>query len=284
MPGAERGAGPESPPARQQPGNGLAPLLAVVDRLLADLDEDEDLAADERHEVHQAELYWRLSSDEALVNGLRAQGFAGAEYQLFRAELAAYGLPVMRSWIRRTLIFKHCATIRRPVTATELLKRRLAECADDRFELAAETVAEALRLFHRFAMVGGAWSPDGGASLRTFFVGACLRSFPTVFRRWRAEQGVDTPFGLTADDAPPSQNSGTSSANPADQVVAEQEALHKLRSIKNDTAREAVTRVAFLGETHAEAAKVVGLTERQLEGRLYRERQRKQVRRTGGSA
>ena len=48
-------------------------------------------------------------------------------------------------------------------------------------------VADALVYFREHALVQGGWSPTGGASLTTFFVGACVQVFPNVFRAWVKE-------------------------------------------------------------------------------------------------
>ncbi|WP_199443573.1 hypothetical protein [Umezawaea beigongshangensis] len=92
-------------------------------------------------------------------------------------------------------------------------------------------MATALRVFHRYALVGEGWSAEGGASLRTFFVGDCLRAFPTVYRRWCAEQGKEEPYGLNEADAPPAASSLRKCPNPAEQIVAQHATRDKLRRI-----------------------------------------------------
>ncbi|MBT2230047.1 hypothetical protein [Nonomuraea sp. NEAU-A123] len=46
--------------------------------------------------------------------------------------------------------------------------------------------AVALQHFHERALLGGAWRHEGGASLTTYFMGACLRVFPNEYRKYRA--------------------------------------------------------------------------------------------------
>jgi DNA-directed RNA polymerase specialized sigma24 family protein len=54
--------------------------------------------------------------------------------------------------------------------------------------LVNETLGEALVLLRRGAGSGEhRWNRNGGASLTTYFVGTCVRTFPTVFRRWRGD-------------------------------------------------------------------------------------------------
>jgi DNA-directed RNA polymerase specialized sigma24 family protein len=58
---------------------------------------------------------------------------------------------------------------------------------DDADELATETVAKALKFFLDEALIGKRWDPSKGATLATFFVGACLRTFGNVYDKWRKE-------------------------------------------------------------------------------------------------
>jgi hypothetical protein len=49
-------------------------------------------------------------------------------------------------------------------------------------------VALALPRFREHALIGGGWRLDGGASLPTYFMGACLYIFPNEFRKRRVYQ------------------------------------------------------------------------------------------------
>jgi hypothetical protein len=53
--------------------------------------------------------------DLRLYQRLEKAGFTGVEYDLFRADLVAYALPVLRSWISRKLVFSLCAQVDRPI-------------------------------------------------------------------------------------------------------------------------------------------------------------------------
>jgi hypothetical protein len=53
---------------------------------------------------------------------------------------------------------------------------------EDIEDLTQETVARASGIFRDRALVGGEWSPDGGASMATYFVGTCVLSFAAVYR------------------------------------------------------------------------------------------------------
>lgn len=47
------------------------------------------------------------------------------------------------------------------------------------------TVACALPRFRQRALIDGGWTYEGGASITTYFMGACLYDFPNEFRRYR---------------------------------------------------------------------------------------------------
>jgi hypothetical protein len=77
---------------------------------------------------------------------------------------------------------------RRALNPTDAEREILEGQFEERFDLALENVAEALRFFRNRVLHAGRWSFDGGATVTTFFVGACLPAFPNVFRRWRVAE------------------------------------------------------------------------------------------------
>lgn len=54
---------------------------------------------------------------------------------------------------------------------------------DEAVEIAQDIVVQSVLEFREDALVGGKWSPTGGASLKTFFVGRCLMEACKVLRR-----------------------------------------------------------------------------------------------------
>jgi hypothetical protein len=74
--------------------------------------------------------------------------------------------------------------VQHPGTA---LLDQLATDRDVRKELAAITVAAALPRFRDKALIGGAWDPSKGASITTYFMGACVFAFPNELRRHRIQ-------------------------------------------------------------------------------------------------
>ncbi|MGW5739962.1 hypothetical protein [Amycolatopsis sp. NPDC003861] len=158
---------------------------------------------EDEEERRAAENVLRLEADRRLVEQLRADGFTGMQFDLFQYTLAAYGIPVIRSWISRRLIYSLCASHGRSIQVPDEVREYLAgrDGEDDRVELAEETVAMALKMFKERALAGSEWSPEKGAALATYFIGACLLTFPNVFRTWYREYEhwkQTCPYGLAA--------------------------------------------------------------------------------------
>jgi hypothetical protein len=232
-----------------------------------------------RHERDQArraaESLARRQMDQQKLNSLVLTGFTGPDYEIFAGELAAYGYPVILAWLRRGVIWKHCADRGRPLRPTDADRETLDGMFEERLELAFETVAEALKFFRDRVLRAGYWSHEGGATLTTYFIGACLLVFPNVFRRWQAAQRrwhaglraetLNCPGGRTLADLP--------AADPADVVIGRAIVLSELDSMPAGTRNAAALVVD--GMSFAEAGDFLGTTDRAIEGRLYRYRHRR---------
>jgi hypothetical protein len=132
-----------------------------------------------------AERDRRLQADGALLLRLQLQGFQGREWERFRDRLARYGYCVIRSWIRTGKIFYYCRRAGFGGVPSRQIDR------DGARELAMETAACALHFFEaRVLRVAGDWDPCRGATLKTFFIGACTRAFGNVYERWRTENSA----------------------------------------------------------------------------------------------
>ena len=223
-----------------------------------------------------AERLARLAADRNRITEFRAMNFAGPKFEIFKADLAAYGYPIIRSWIRRGLIYKLTKDRGRGVTCSDSVREHLTRDVIDRRELALETVAQALRLFVRHALIEGTWSPEGGASLTTYFVGACLAVFPNVFRRWHTEHQhwQRTEFcglGQPSENASRNRLDQRFDHDPADTVVSTQIFLRELKAMP-DRVRFAVAAVVLHGASYAEIAKELNTTEEAVKQLLHRYR------------
>ncbi|UJW28887.1 hypothetical protein L3Q67_27005 [Saccharothrix sp. AJ9571] len=167
----------------------------------------------------------RRTGDLDLLEELRVRGFEGPSWQRFAEELARYGWAVMQAWLVSGEIFAQCALRRRSVGTAPLYWTE-----DDRFSLAQDTVVEGLRLFRERGLVQGGWNIDGGASLRTFFIGACVLVFPNVYRTWRKRHNDERTASLVPNcDAVDWVD--TSASDPAMTAVHRDEAWAALRAM-----------------------------------------------------
>jgi hypothetical protein len=211
------------------------------------------------------------SGDEALVAVLAEDGFAGPRYRLFELSLAQYAFPVMMTLIREGRIFRECADKGRPLPESADLMVHMATSLEIAQQLAGTTVAEALPVFRDTAMVAGGWHAAGGASLRSYFVGACVLSFPNIYRKWFAafiEEKGQSRYGLVPDD----YLVRGAAPDPADAAVASAVIEIPLGLLPEDTAR-ALRLIAYEGASCREAARAIGISENALQKRLKRLRE-----------
>ncbi|MCT1817626.1 sigma-70 family RNA polymerase sigma factor [Corynebacterium propinquum] len=115
----------------------------------------------------------RLAGDRELYEVLREQGSQGRDYDDFEIELMGYGFACIKKWILTRELLSKCQEKLRFVPAEEEVRLDLLT-PDETEEIAQDIVVEAVLGFRKDALVGGKWSPTGGASLKTFFVGRCL--------------------------------------------------------------------------------------------------------------
>jgi DNA-directed RNA polymerase specialized sigma24 family protein len=149
---------------------------------------------DPRHEVSDGELteaeqdertqraadhLQRRLADGELYEALAKANFEGPGYNLFVEELAAYGLAVTRAWIITGKMFAQCARRGYPIGP------RPHDIDDHDVEtLAGETVTLAVLKFREHGLLGGKWRPDGGASLKTYFITGCVFAFLNPYKSW----------------------------------------------------------------------------------------------------
>ena len=129
----------------------------------------------------------RRAADQRLRDELATHNFSGPQYQQFERELVRYGTSVLRAWMYTGYVFKLASSRGYCLRPSEVELGALHRESDVREELANMTVAVALPKFRQRALIDGGWRPDGGASLSTYFTGACLAVFPNEFRRWRVQ-------------------------------------------------------------------------------------------------
>lgn len=126
------------------------------------------------------------AADCALHERLRLRDFDPDhwEMKLLRDDLWVYGWRCLRAWMRDGTVIEKCADRDVPLGARyfeiEILKQR----GDIRDDIAHKAVENAVYRFTEDLLPNGAWLPEGGATMRTYFVKTCLYSFRDEFKKW----------------------------------------------------------------------------------------------------
>ncbi|MGX1808393.1 hypothetical protein ACWIGI_21960 [Nocardia sp. NPDC055321] len=122
-------------------------------------------------------------NEHALFELVRKAGFEGPPWTLLAERLVRHGLAVVGPWIRSGRIFSVAAQKGWPLQPTMQERRTVAGRLHEDF--LQETVTLALEKFRRKAIEGEGWRSDGGTSLATYFINACVQAFVDYFRRSR---------------------------------------------------------------------------------------------------
>lgn len=237
------------PPPHELPR--LARDLAELEQECADADDDTA----------------RLRGDARLLAVLRQAGYRGRHTEEFVNELARYGLAVIGAWLRAGTLDDKAKQVGRP-------PRRgistLTLTDDDRLAIADLTVAHGMALFRRTVFEKEQWRADGGASLKTFFIRACLLTYSNALKAWRPDRRHQEIPAAFLDDLDRAR-----APDPADLATGRLSAREALDSIDDPLTRRIVV-AKSQGLTNKEIAEKVsgGLTERAVEMRLSRLRRR----------
>jgi len=163
--------------------------LMAVEKLAAELEASQ--ASDQETAATQEarERLERRLADRQLVEQLRQGNFSGQQYDYFANDLCRYGLSVMRGWLRTGHIFSLLRERGIDVQASVEELEELALDREVREEIITMTVPVALDKFHEQALVQGGWDPAKGASITTYFMGACVLTFANIYRSHRRQRG-----------------------------------------------------------------------------------------------
>ena len=212
-----------------------------------------------------------VAADRKLVDVLAAGGFAGPRFDRFRDELARYAVSVLSGWMYSGYVFQLAARRGFPLRPTTAELDELHCDADLRQELAVMVVAVALPAFREHALVGGGWRADGGASLTTYFLGACLTVFPNEVRKYRSQR--QRWRAQNANDQKAAASWAAVSGDPADLVAGTMRVREDLARM--DARTRAIVALRMDGYRQEEIAEMLGETSvRAVEGVLYRWRVR----------
>jgi hypothetical protein len=251
------------------------PDSGVPDLAPAEIADDDLAVPGDPRERARVENAARRLEDRALVDDLAAAGFTGPMFDITVNELAAYGLATLMAWMRTGEIVRQCLARGRPLADAGRFVAQWSR--DDRLEIAAETAGRGVRYFVDEVLKPGRWNHRRGATLRTYFVGACLLQFPNIYDLWVNEQkrwGVVELADLgTEETAELGRGVGAWSDPTADEVIRRQQVNEILVGITDTRTRKAAQMV-MLGYEYADAGAAAGLSADAVEGRLYRLRRR----------
>ena len=223
----------------------------------------------------------RREADQMLLVQLAAGSFTGRCYERFENELAAYAMSVLRGWMHSGFIFQLTAARGFALNPSDDELEELHRNSDAREELAIMTVALALPRFRDQALVGGGWRFEGGASLSTYFMGACLYVFPNEVRkrrvqhkRWRLQDNGDPGLISPAEDPT------------TDPCVISTGNLRVCDDLaRTDDRTRAIVALTIDGYTQEEIVELLEETSvRAVEGVLHRWRKKERAQQSGGGS
>lgn len=252
---------------------GISPVseacLATVE---AELCDDDHYTPAQRS---MAENVARRRADHQIITELKDRNFEGPIYEYFTAELAAYALAVLMAWMRTGEIFRKCREKGRPVPLTEIWRWD----RDDRLGLAHLTVAKALTIFRDRILVPGVWDPRRGATIKTYFVGACLLQFGNFFAECTKERrkwGVPAPLDAADDAYTDPITDSPSERDPATIAIRHDRIRRAVNEMPTDLSK--VAAMLYEGYTYEDAAAKIGTNAEALGARLRRFRNRQRER------
>ncbi|MFJ8955204.1 RNA polymerase sigma factor [Streptomyces sp. NPDC102381] len=208
----------------------------------------------------------RLEADWRIVDILRRDGFTGPRYDKAAAGWWSYGWRTMVRWSGTGEIFTRARAAGRPVPPSKITT---SWSKDDRYQVATDTMIGGMELFRERGLLQGGWTPDGGASLTTYVVGAAIRCFRPAYLTWFRDQQAGHAELAAHDEERdiPDQRA----VDPYYYAATTDELARILPHITDNQVREGLG-WRSLGYTQAEAAERVGLSEKALERRLSRTR------------
>lgn len=146
-------------------------------------------------------------------------------------------------------------------------------------QLTEEVLADAILGFQEL-LRQGRWSPEGGASLATYFVGQCITCFPNLYRRWLRDRRPTSWAPLSELDENSARVACARQVDPADAAIATVE-LQRVSDQLDERTLHAVV-LQDLGYQVVEIAELLGESPKAIEMVLYHHRRR--IRDKGGTA
>ena len=225
----------------------------------------DEVEVDDEQARLAAEYLERRQADLELRNDLALAGFRGPGWDRYAWELARYGYAVMMAWLKTGEMFSQCKA-----KGCSLGSPPLEWAMDDRAGLATETVALAVNSFRQQALIEGKWTHHGGATLKTYFIGACVFAFPNLYRKWVSDRAALQHLASlehdTVDRSSPPQD-------PGDMVVTRLYIREGFNNIPDDRTKRAVL-LQEMGYTYTEIGEILRISSRAVDGLIRRQHER----------
>jgi hypothetical protein len=253
-------------PADGPDGNGESLPDAVGMLGGAEIEEAESalgLAAEPDATEHERLRAERLRADFLMVEAVLEQGLGGPRHRALEDALITYAGPVLQYLLANGRLVSKATRLGAPPAPADAW---LDFTEDDRQEFAQEMIATALPRFTRAVFEQRRWTPDRGASLKTYFVNACILQFARLQGQWLAHRKAIRPAGLEIDP-----DAFAPTPDPAATVVLQDEVHRVLSQVADDQLREVIV-LRGAGWSAEDAAREAGLTTKAAEGRLARVR------------
>lgn len=205
------------------------------------------------------------------------------EWEEVARVLAEYGWGVFTGWAitgsLRRVAAKHNGG--RGVRGLAKLPEARRFSPDDAQSLAADVIAVAIESFRVKTLLDPkrTWRPNGGASLKTYFVGRALMELPDIYVRWTNEQRAldHDPVNVRRRREGLSPivvvDDGRHITSP-DHAILTRDHLHELVADDPDQLALEMLVLQDLGHTLDQIADMLDLTEPQVRTRMTRLRQR----------
>lgn len=219
-----------------------------------------------RSSVRLGGLTWETS---VLAETFLAGQLSPPDSEMFRDHLWALGFKTLKKYMTLGHMDAICAAKGRPVTWVGYDRLSLMQREEYRDEVATEVLILSGELFDRY--VRKQWRPDGGASLETWFVGACFLTFRDGYLRWAKKSGR-CPANSGELSIEQLSISLASTHKVGDEIEAREAVsqVYKLASPRD----HALLDLLFEGHSAASAARHLGFTAKTVEGRMRQLRKR----------
>lgn len=202
-----------------------------------------------------------------LLEEMAAEDWRGPRSEAFASDLWIFGWDVIRGLVGSGRIGSIPATLPALVLPPEAWFV-LGDSTEEREQVVLDTLIKTIPTFIR-SLEAGRYEPKRGASLETFFVGACGIQFRDVAKSWHTRQHR-RQYELGAFDW-----DGVFGGMPSADVERRIDMRRLVAAILKDVSpqqRIVLVHCLLEGRSHGEVAEMMGVTSRSVEGHLYRAR------------